>query len=333
MIKALTQYLDDLAALDVGDVSFTESLANHSSWQIGGVADLFVEPATVAQVATVVTYTQQFSIPLVVIGQGTNLLFADAGLRGVVMKIGAKMASVEISGNNIQASAGIWVPQLAQLAQRAGLAGLEHCIGIPGTIGGLVLMNGGSQRKGIGENIVTVTVVTTAGEVQRLSCKECHFGYRRSALQGSGAVIVGVELSCPNGEKRQIRREMITDLKTRRGKFPRKLPNCGSVFLSTAAMHASVGPPGKIIEEAGMKGLRIGAAEVSTMHANFIVNLGGAKALDVLQIIRQVRQEIHNRIQFELDCEVRYVGVTGDIVPAHIAADGLRSEELLPPHS
>ena len=131
--------------------------------------------------------------------------------------------------------------------------------------------------------------------------------------------MVRVELEAPAGDGREIRRQMLADLRQRRGKFPRKEPNCGSVFLSTAAMHASVGPPGKIIEEAGLKGTAIGAAEVSRQHANFIVNKGGASSADVLALIARIRRVVLDRIGFELHCEVRYVDPRGGVGPAERA--------------
>jgi len=313
---AHNEKLDGLAALDIGDRVFNAPLRHYSSWQIGGPADLLVEPATRQQVATIVRYARQHDLPLIVIGQGTNLLFADEGLRGIVLRIGQPLSSCSIAGQRIVAEAGLWVPQLARLSMRAGLAGLEHTIGIPGTLGGLVMMNGGSHRKGIGENVVRVTVVEGDGELVDLNREQCAFSYRHSALQGSGAVVVEVELECPVGDIRQIRREMVADLRERRRKFPRKLPNCGSVFLSSAEMHASVGPPGKIIEEAGLKGTRIGQAEVSRQHANFIVNLGGATAADVLALIDRIRRTVRDLIGFDLKCEARYVTPTGGILPA-----------------
>ena len=313
--------LRQLTAKDVGSALFNEPLARHNSWQIGGPADLLVEPETQQQVVAVVCFAREQKIPLVVIGQGTNLLFDDAGVRGIVMKIGAKMAQIAINGQQIITGGGAWVPQLARLSMRAGLAGLEHCIGIPGTVGGLVVMNGGSQRKGIGENIKQVWIVTAQGEPQVLSQGECEFSYRKSALQGTGAVVVKAELECLRGNIADIRREMVCDLRERRRKFPRKQPNCGSVFLSTAEMHASVGPPGKIIEAAGLKGTRIGQAEISWQHANFIVNLGEASAGDVLALISLIRKRIRAEIGFDLDCEVRYVGPNGQISPAHLQVD------------
>ena len=323
MTDQFKKKLEELAGKEIGGVAFAEPLSCHNSWKIGGLADLFVEPDNSSQIAEVLRFTHKNEIPLVVIGQGTNLLFDDAGVRGVVLKIGERMADLQISGNSIVAAGGVWVPQLARQSMRAGLAGLEHCIGIPGTVGGLVMMNGGSQRKGIGENVVKVTIVERTGQLQQLTQVECDFSYRGSALQGTGCVVVSVKLNCPTGDIKKIRREMAADLRTRREKFPRKQPNCGSVFLSTTEMHTTVGPPGKIIEDAGLKGLRVGQAEISQQHANFIVNLGGASSTDVLVLIARIRQIVQDEIGFDLCCEVRYVSPHGEIFPAHLKADQL----------
>ncbi len=303
---------------EVGRVTFNEPLARHNSWRIGGTADLFVEPESPEQLAVLMKCCHEQALPLVVIGRGTNLLFDDRGVRGVVVKIGERMAAIRIDGSRVLAQGGAWVPRLARRCMLAGLSGLEHCIGIPGTIGGLVIMNGGSQRRGIGENIVGVTTVNRTGAVETFSRAACRFAYRQSALQGSGHVVAAVELSCPPGDPAAIRRAMLLDLRARREKFPLKQPNCGSVFLSTEAMHASVGPPGKVIEDCGLKGLRHGRVEVSRQHANFIVNLGGATAHDVLELIETIRAEVRRRIGFDLRCEVRYVSPEGETLPAHL---------------
>lgn len=308
--------LDHLVRLDIGATRRNAPLSAHCSWQIGGQADLLVEPVNVEQIVNLVCFMADKPFPLLVIGQGTNLLFDDAGFRGVVLKLGAGFSRLEIDGLFIRADAGLWVPQLARLAMRAGLAGLEHCIGIPGTLGGLVLMNGGSQRRGIGENVRRVEVVDRDGQRRVLHHNECEFSYRHSALQGRGCVVVRVELQCEAGLVSAIRQEMIRDLRERRRKFPRKTPNCGSVFLSTREMHVSVGAPGKIIEDAGLKGLRIGNAEVSRQHANFILNTGNARSEDVLALIAQIRRQVAQQIGFDLRCEVRYVSPDGQIMPA-----------------
>ena len=307
--------LAELSSLDIGQLLWNEPLSRHSSWRIGGPADLLVEPSSLAQISTLCRYLHKQRLPLVVIGQGTNLLFDDAGVRGVVLKLGAALSQVQLEGTKIIADAGAWVPRLARMTMRAGLGGLEHCIGIPGTLGGLVLMNGGSQRRSIGENIRRVWLVGPEGDLQVLAPADCAFGYRHSNLAGRG-VVVRAELECPPGDPAAIRQAMLFDLRERRRKFPRKIPNCGSVFLSTAEMHASVGPPGKIIEEAGLKGARIGGAEVSRLHANFILNKGGATAAEVLELIALVRMRVRQKIDFDLRCEARFVRFDGRIIPA-----------------
>ncbi len=306
-----------LSTADVGRVRYQVDLAQHTTWRIGGPAAAMVEPQNAQQISRLLKLALVHDCPLVVIGQGSNLLFDSAGLRGIVIKIGHGMDAISIVGETIRAQGGAWVPQLARLAMNAGLTGLEHCIGIPGTVGGLVLMNGGSHRHGIGENVRQVTVVTRQGEIQELSHQECDFSYRHSALQENGSIVTDVVLQCPSADKEAVRRAMLEDLRQRRGKFPRKQPNCGSVFLSTAAMHASVGPPGKIIEEAGLKGVRRGGAEISCQHANFIVNTCQATSTDVLSLIALVRQRVRERIGFEMCCEVRYVSPDGVQMPAH----------------
>jgi len=311
--------LGKLSRHDLGVVINDALLSEHNSWKIGGPADLLVEPSSVKQIAATIDYARQNAIPLLVIGEGTNLLFDDAGLRGIVMKLGHTFADVSIEDNRILAEAGAWVPGVARKAMQAGLLGLEHTIGIPGTLGGLVLMNGGSQRKGIGENVTRVWIVDCEGNEKVLTREECDFSYRHSALQGTGAVVVKVELECERGDAKQIRQAMLADLRERRRKFPRKEPNCGSVFLSTSEMHASVGPPGKVIEDAGLKGTRIGNAQVSHQHANFIVNRGGASSRDVLALIDYIRKTVYEKIGFDLCCEVRYVSPSGDVMPAHQA--------------
>lgn len=308
--------LQELSRHKVGLCRFAAPLAEQTSWRIGGAADLLIEPGNVEQVAYTVGFAARHGLPLVVIGQGSNLLFDDAGVRGIVLKIGSRLSGVEIHGRRIRAQGGSWVPGLACKAMHAGLGGLEHIVGIPGTLGGLVLMNGGSQRRGIGENVEAVRVVDRQGTLRVLSQADCQFGYRYSALQTSGSVVVGIDLLCDPGDRHQIRRAMLADLRERRSKFPRREPNCGSVFVSTAEMHASVGPPGRIIEQAGLKGLRVGDAEVSRQHANFIVNRGQASSAEILALIGQIRATINRQIGFDLRCEVRYVSTNGVVMPA-----------------
>jgi UDP-N-acetylmuramate dehydrogenase len=261
----------------------------------------------------------RLSLPFVVIGDGSNLLFDDAGARGVVVKIGRHLSRVEIRDKWITTEAGIFVPRLMRQIGGAGLAGLEHAIGIPGTLGGLVLMNGGSMRQNVGSRVDKVWAVNREGSLVEFEHADCRFEYRRSALQGMGLAVVRVRLQGTPDNPRSIRKEMLRILRTRRQKFPLKLPNCGSVFLSDPALHAAVGAPGKIIEQCGFKGYRVGDAMIPQLHANFIVNLGSARSADVLSIIHRVRAVVQERTGFLLMCEVRYLSPDCRLMPAHEA--------------
>ena len=313
------QIFDRLKAAAPGPISRDEPLWRHCSWRIGGPADFLVEPLDEDHLKNIFQLANYHNIPVVVIGCGTNLLFDDAGVRGVVVKIGEKMSAISINGSRVRAGAGAWVPLLARAAGRAGLTGLEHTIGIPGTVGGLVAMNGGSLHKSVGENVRRLTIVDRQGRTYLFSHQDCRFSYRSSRIQKEGLIVTEVELECERGPKNTIHREMLKILRERGRKFPRKTPNCGSVFLSGPELYERFGPPGKIIEETGLKGLRIGDAQVSSRHANFIINRGRATSADVLELIRRVRQAVYDRIGARLECEVRYVSPAGKVMPAHLA--------------
>jgi UDP-N-acetylmuramate dehydrogenase len=178
-------------------------------------------------------------------------------------------------------------------------------------------MNGGSQRKGIGEHLVEAVCLDAEGNRVVLSKEDCAFAYRRSRLQNLPLVVVEATFRFDRGDPARIRREMIGIMAARRRKFPIKLPNCGSVFVSDPAMYATVGPPGRAIDEAGLLGRRIGEAQISPRHGNFIVNLGAARSSDVLALIDLIRRTVHSRTGFWMDCEVRHVLQDGRLRPAH----------------
>lgn len=313
---------DTLRKLPVGVVSPLEPLKNHCSWKIGGPADALVQPRTEEEVIRLVEFVRGENVPFLVIGKGTNLLFPDGGIRGVVMKLGRLFSDFSIAGTEVRARGGIWVPKLVKNLADAGLSGFEHAAGIPGSLGGLVTMNGGSLRHSAGENIRSVDAVSLAGERRTFTKDECGFSYRRSLFQDPPDmpekrwIVLGAVLDFRRSEPGAVRREQIRVLGERRGKFPLDLPNCGSVFTNDPAVYELAGPPGKIIEDTGLKGETVGGARVSSLHANFIVNLGGASSRDVLGLIGLVRRRVHDRIGVWLDCEVRYADETGKLVPA-----------------
>lgn len=316
-----------LAALrqaGVSRIAEGRSLAEEVRWRIGGPADLLVEAESAGDVAASLRLARAHGVPVFILGDGSNMLMDSRGYRGLVLRIGRRMSGLRVEGRRVLCGGGLWVPHLALELARRGLSGLEHTAGIPGTIGGLVLMNGGSRRKGVGTHVRRVGVVTPEGERCDIGQEEMAFSYRHSALQGRGMAIVEVELELEPGDPAAIRREMIDILASRRRKFPKNLPNCGSTFLSNPAMYEVVGAPGKAIEEAGLKGASLGGAQVSPLHANFIVNRGGATSDEVLALIAYIRRAVHARTGYRMDCEARFVTAEGEERPAHDFTDAGR---------
>ena len=280
-------------------------------WRIGGPADYLAEPRSAEETALVRSCALASGTPYLVIGQGSNILFDDSGYRGLVIKIGKNFSACVFEGRTVRAEGGLWAPNLARACASRGLSGLEHIVGIPGSLGGLLFMNGGSLRKNIGDAVTSVHVLTPAGTIADIPAEECGFSYRRSVFQEDGSVILGAVFELQRSTPEAVRCEMLAIMEERRKKFPLNLPNCGSVFSNDADLYAAYGPPGMVIDRAGLKGLRVGDAQVSSIHANFIVNLGRASSKDVFELIREIRRQILARTGFSLRCEVRYAAPDG----------------------
>lgn len=317
---------DDLTAIAPGSLQLNVPLDRISRWRVGGTARMVLQPQSVDQLQQVLAYVSQHRIPYVVIGSSSNLLFADEGIEVLVIQIGTSLAGFRVEGSRVWSEAGAWVPGFARRLAHAGLSGAEHICGIPGTLGGLICMNGGSQRKGIGDHIIDVTSVTASGELRVRSREECDFRYRHSVFRTLDDVIVSARFQFRKANVGQsVRKEMLSILAQRRQKFPHKLPNCGSVFVSNPAMYAEFGPPGAVIEQCGLKGMVVGGAMVSPQHANFIVNHDRAKASDILSLVGHIRWAVRERTGYDMVAEVCYVSALGEIIPAHIRADALLS--------
>lgn len=290
------------------------SLAAISNWRVGGNARVLVQPSSEEDIVALRKFIAKHQLPFFIIGNTTNLLFTDEDIDAVVIQIGSAFSEVKRSGNTLVAQAGVWVPKLARFALQAGLTGIEHTCGIPGTLGGLVVMNGGSQRKGIGDNITYVKTVDVDGKAKTYSKEQCEFSYRSSIFQSLDEVIIEVGLQLkPSENKKLMHAEMLSILRSRSQKFPRKMPNCGSVFVSNPAMYEQYGPPGKVIEECGLKGLKKGGAWVSQNHANFIVNNGNATAKDVLFLINTIRDTVHKETGYLMKVEPKFVDACGNV--------------------
>lgn len=299
-------------------------LRDISYWKIGGIADFVAEPRNVEELRRILGVLNKFNdIPKMIMGDGSNLLFDDEGYRGVLIKLGNDMSAIHVEGDTVYCEAGAWVPHLAYQLYQRGLSGVEHICGIPGRFGGLVYMNGGSNRRGILENVSYVDLVSDSGRLERVYSEDLEHAYRTSPFQNDPCTIAGAGLSLAKKEKGEIRKQMRSILASRRKKFPRKLPNCGSVFLSNPKMYDVIGPPGFAIEKVGLKGRKKGNAQISELHANFIVNNGGASSSDVLYLIALARKKVFESTKFLMECEVRYINPNGVMQQAHIKADEL----------
>lgn len=314
-------FFDKLYA-EFPDIVFLNiSLASMSRWKIGGLAKCIVRPKSVNSLKEIISIIQNNNIPYIIIGSTTNLLFSDIGLNVLAIQITSSMSGVAFNGNEVRAEAGLWVPMFARKLSVKGLSGAEHICGIPGSLGGLLYMNGGSQRRSIGESVIEICSITHDAEFKRYTHEECCFGYRKSIFQEKNEIIVSATFSFEKKLPKIIKHEMLGILKSRRSKFPQKYPNCGSVFISNPEMYHAYGPPGSVIEKCGLKGERRGGAVISPMHANFIVNDNGATALDVLYLINLARQKVYNMTGYNMLAEAIYIDEKGISNSAHVVAE------------
>ncbi|HOV79782.1 MAG TPA: UDP-N-acetylmuramate dehydrogenase [Bacillota bacterium] len=293
----------ELCNLLPGRVRADEPMKKHTSWRIGGPSDIFVDPASREDLRLVVSYARHWEVPLTVIGRGSNLLVTESGIRGIVVKIGRGLSRITVDRNTVTAEAGADLSGVAARALSAGLGGFEFTAGIPGSVGGAVIMNAGANGSSIGDLVTEVLLLRYEGEFRRIEKEELDFGYRSSALQRELAIVVEVNFACRYRDKDLIREDMERYISRRRLTQPLNYPSAGSVFKNPPGDSA-----GRLIELAGLKGVKVGDAQISTVHANFIVNLGSATAGDVLALIDRARQTVHSRFGVELKLEVKIIG-------------------------
>lgn len=288
-----------------GQVLEDEPLARHTTMKVGGPADVFVDAACEEDVAAVRRLACETGTKLRVIGAGSNILVSDRGVRGIVLRLGRNFRAVRFDGERAVCEAGAGLPRLAGLAAARGLSGLEFAGGIPGTVGGAVVMNAGAHGSDVSRVIERVFLVDAQGERIELRAEEMGFSYRRSLLSGRDdlTVVGGVFRLAPD-DPEAIRARMDAFAQRRRKTQPLGVPSSGSVFKNPPGDYA-----GRLIEAAGLKGTRVGQAMVSPVHGNFIVNCGGATADDVLRLIERVRQRVLAEFGIELQLEVELIGM------------------------
>lgn len=281
-----------------------EDLSKHTSFKIGGPAEFFVKPKNKEQVSAVVDYCEKNSVPLLPLGKGSNVLVSDDGINGVVMYFGSDFGKIElIDENTIYCEAGAGLAALCNFALENELTGLEFAYGIPGSVGGAVFMNAGAYGGEIKDVIVYADHVDKNGKAGKFTGEELEMSYRHSVYSGKEYFITGAAFKLKKGEKAEIKAKMDDLIGRRFDKQPMDKPSAGSTFKRPEGAFASA-----LIDQCGLKGYRVGGAEVSTKHAGFVVNIGGATCEDVLRLIKDVQEKVKNDTGFSLEPEVEILG-------------------------
>ncbi len=281
------------------------SLAGLTSMRVGGAAEYFFSPRSSTELAESLAWGCDRNLPITIIGAGSNLLISDQGLRGLVICTRhLRGIDFDEKSGQVTAASGEPVARLAMQAASHGWSGFEWAVGIPGTVGGLVVMNAGAQGGCAADCVVSVETVNLTGETKLIHPQDLDFSYRTSALQGSSLLVTGATFKFQTGgNPAAIATDTEAKLKVRHTTQPYHLPNCGSVFRNPLPLFAA-----RLIEDAGLKGYQIGKAQISELHANFIVNLGNAKASDILSLIEHIKTVICDRNGVVLETEVKMIG-------------------------
>ena len=284
-------------------VRVDEPMSAHTTFAVGGPADLYVEPQTTAELIHVIHACREADAPYFLLGLGSDLLVGDGGFRGVMVACPEGLSRIEVSGTRLTCQPGAALADVSRLAAEHGLTGLEFACGIPGSVGGAVFMNAGAYDGCVADVLASVTVLGQDGEVFDLPACDLELGYRTSRVRTQGLVVLSATFALRQGDEPEILAKMADLTERRESKQPLELPSAGSTFKRPEGHFA-----GKLITDAGLKGYQVGGAAVSTKHAGFVVNLGGATAADVRAVIAHVQAEVLRQFGVELEPEVRFVG-------------------------
>ena len=280
-----------------------EPMSRHTSFKIGGPADLMALPATEEELQSLLERAHPMQIPVTLIGNGSNLLVRDKGIRGLVIKLGNMLCNIKADGELLSFGSGVSLAMASRKAADLGLKGMEFAVGIPGSIGGAVYMNAGAYDGEMSNVVESVRVIEPNGEAHLIKAEELGFAYRKTKLQNSGRIVTEVNLKLSAGQKDEINAKMADFSQRRISKQPLELPSAGSMFKRPVGYYA-----GTLIEQTGLKGYTVGGAQVSQKHAGFVVNVGKATAADVLQLIKDVQEKVLDAHGVQLEPEVLVLG-------------------------
>ena len=284
-------------------VLVNEPMASHTTFKIGGPADYFAMPETIEELAAVLKLCKEENMPYFILGNGSNLLVGDKGFRGVVIQLYKNFDGICLEGTKITAKAGAMLIRVAKEAGKAGLTGLEFASGIPGTIGGAMVMNAGAYGGEMKDVVTAVTVLTKEGEIKTLSGEEMNFRYRGSVVEDEGYIVLEAVMELKEGNPEEIQARMEELSLQRRTKQPIEYPSAGSTFKRPEGYFA-----GKLIQDAGLRGYQVGGAQVSEKHCGFVINAGGATAADVMNLMQDVSDKVNAQFGVTLEPEVKRIG-------------------------
>ncbi|MDF2891838.1 MAG: murB [Clostridia bacterium] len=293
----------DIEGSGIVHIKYNEPMSQHTSFKVGGPADILIEPTEVEELKEALSFVRQHQLPYYVIGNGTNLLVGDKGIRGVVIKVGESFGDIEITGDEVIAECGVLLSTLSKVVARNTLTGLEFASGIPGFLGGAIAMNAGAYGGEMKDIVEWVEVLDENLELQRYTNAEMEFTYRKSIVEPRNLIVVRCKMKLKKGNQEEINSIMSDLTQKRKTKQPLHLPSAGSTFKRPPGFFA-----GKLIEDAGLRGFGIGGAQVSELHCGFVVNNGGATAKDVYDLIKHVQQTVFNQFGIKLETEVKILG-------------------------
>lgn len=282
---------------------FHEPMSRHTTFRVGGEAECMAVVETKEELSQLISYLGRIEQDYFVLGNGSNLLVGDKGYRGIIVKLGPRLSAVGVEKNHIAAGAGALLSKVAFAARDAGLSGLEFAAGIPGSIGGAIVMNAGAYGGEMKQVVQMVRVIDKEGEILTLDNDTMEFGYRTSIIRDRPFIVLGVVLKLTPGNEEEISARMEELMKQRKSKQPLEYPSAGSTFKRPEGYYA-----GKLIMDAGLRGYRIGGAQVSEKHCGFVINRGGASAADIREVIEEVQERVKDRFHVRLEREVIFLG-------------------------
>lgn len=294
--------LEDI--LDKDSIKYNEPMKKHTTMKVGGLCDCMVEPSSIEEIQKVLEYVKENNIKYYIIGNGSNLLVKDEGVHALIIKIANKFSGFEVNGEYIKAYSGCSVPKLSQIAKENSLSGLEFACGIPGSVGGGIRMNAGAYGSEMVNVVEKVGFLDENGNLKEIDGKDAHFTYRHSMfVDNPQYVVVYAIYKLVKGNKEEISKIMEENMSSRKQKQPIEYPNFGSVFKRPEGYFV-----GKLVDDCGLKGYKIGGAQVSTKHSGFMINIGDATCKDVLDLIEYVKKKVYEKFNVKLQEEVVILG-------------------------